>query len=310
MSISIPYARMMEIRRALDLRLYYEDQGPHYRLAAQDNGIVLNSLVTKLAPDGTTANPEALDFETNVMPFANLPIEMEEVRFETHDFSHKGTWSGETTGDPAASWAAERGAVGYDDVSNLWYGVSGETICQLDQINRVGGYDVWRDTLGNPIVHYVPPASGDARDGDWIRIDTGEIVTSSRWRILPYDGHKISITETVLSCDSTAVIQEPLHYEVYAYYPPAEGVVKVRDWAYPDIYVIRAGADRAWVEPIVLDGHMGNVIHYVFDYTKTKIQSVDSRYMQRLDILTENDARVINTNGATATFVAKKIRSF
>lgn len=309
MNVNISYQELLEIRRELDDRLYVEDRVHDYALFCQDRGMVLSAQVVKFEADGVTKTPEALDLEENLMQCANRPVATDEIRFETHDYSNKGTWSGESTGDPAASWSAERGAVSYDDATNIWSDASGGLVSFLDQNDPREDYDVWKDSEGSVIVRYVP-ASGDPCDGDWIRLDTSAVVTSSRWRITPYEGYKISISETVLSTDSTAVLQGPLHYEVYSYYPPLGVVIKVRDWVYKDLGIIRAGADTITVEPVQLPGHAGHVIHYSYDYRKTKIQVIDSRAMQRLDIVTEDDLRVVNTKGATATFLARKIHSF
>lgn len=300
--IHLAYEEILELRRQQDSILYVNRVADGHDLIMFDGPLTLLCHVS-------TDDAVCAAFEANVLPFCNKPVETDEIRFETHDYSDKGTWSGESTGDPAASWSAEQGAVSYDDVSNVWRDASGGMVSFLDQDDPLEPHDVWKDGSGSVIVRYVP-ASGDACDGDWIRLDTNAVVTSSRWRITPYAGYKISLSETVLSTDSTAVLQSPLHYEVYSYYPPIGSVIKVRDWVYQDTSIIRAGADTVTVEPVQLPGHPGHVVHYSYDYRKTQLQIIDSRAMQRLDIVTENDLRVTDTLGATATFLARKIHSF
>lgn len=343
----------------------------------------------------------ALDlYRDRLEAYANLPAFGEEIRFYTHDFSDKRTWTSDTTGD-LASWVDD--AETYDDVQYRWLDASGTMVAYLDQTTFPA---TWKDAEDQVIVEYVsemdvplatglthtngliithtdysiapvsgtydltvasgtspgtyklmwggeeednivwvpnslfildgeeqgkifvrlgstPPSSLPKTDevlvqslphprmGDWVRVDTEEVVTSSRWRMLPYDGYKIEISEAWLSCDTGTLFQSAVHYEFYTDVPQY-GLTnyKARDWKYKDINTFRAGSNTApFVEPVTIDGHFGPIITFGYDYTKTMPQVVDSIVNQYIDVSLEGDIPVCNTNGTRATFIAKKLRS-
>lgn len=372
----------------------YEDEHG-VTLTAYVNGLTLATYIDKISETADLAI-----YRERLEPLTNAPIPAEEIRFYTHDFSDKRTWTSDTTGE-MASWVAD--AETYDDVQYRWLDTSGTVVAYLDQSTFPA---VWKNSEDEIIVQYVsdinvplatkltmnngmiithtdyseapvpgtydlvvtsgttpgtykitwgddqeddlvwvpnslyilnggeqgkvhlrmsttPPATMPSTDqvqvqslphpraGDWERTDNNQVVTTSRWRMLPYDGHKIEIAEAWLSCDAGVLFQAPVHYEFYTDVPQyALTNYKAKDWKYKDINTFRAGSNTApFVEPVTLDGHFGPIITFGYDYSKTMPQVIDSRLNQYIDIFIENNTPVSNTNGTRSTFIGRKVRS-
>lgn len=297
-------------------------------------------LVTVLDLTATTDLAEVRrinDYTTTMAPLAGLPIERDEVRFETHDFADKRAWDGRTTGDPAA-WvaggAARHPATGnwvdsagnpisavYDDVVYRWLSPEGEVLAWLDQGQGLGDA-TWKSKDGGVLVRY-EQGEGDPRDGEWVRMDVPagdprRIVTSSRFSIVPYPGYKVQINEAWLSSETGVIFNGVIQYRAYSYVPEGHpmlkgmpgGIYPVKTWDYPTLAVFLAGANVPPLPPIKLPGRATEVITIGYDYGKTMPPVLDSLAAQRLDIQIDNHRRMQGTKSATATFVALKIRSF
>jgi hypothetical protein len=252
-------------------------------------------------------DPADATYLARIAPFVNLPIETSEVRFKTHDFSDPATWDGRTVG-AQASWVT--GAMTYDDVNYCWKDAQNTVVCTLDASDTPGA-SKWKDPQNNVLVEW------HAGSSQWRRTDTNANVTSSRWRILPYAGYKIVLTQAWLQCDQSAVFNDNLHYEVYTYLPanylfpgqPA-GHYKVRDYVYTSLADCRGGANQLpYVDPGVLAGHTDKIITICYDYGATVPAVIDSQLGQYLDIVIDNDAKITSTLCAHGTFIGRKVRS-
>lgn len=241
---TVSYAQIRAIRAETNSKLYATAKGSRWDLECVDD---TNKTVESHI---SSTDAEVADFETNILPLCNRPIEVQEVRFATHDYSDKTDWDGRTHGDQVAYLA---GGVMKHPVDGSWLDATGAAM-----IAAYGGYPN-ADHAGDPNylfgayahritnvyddVHYKwtspdgstrivwldlsmsPPAWKDDNDvvvvhydtnvHDWIRNDTSAVVTSSLWRILPYTGYKIQINKIKSQFDSTVEFSGTLHYEVY-----------------------------------------------------------------------------------------------
>ena len=225
------------------------------------------------------------DYTSNLAPFANKPIDIQEIRFRTHDFSNKADWDGRTHGDQVAylaggvakhpidgSWLDSTGAAmlaayadpqdpNYGDPNYLFGSLQHKITSTYNDVDykwvdsegdRIVYLDtavspcVWKLDNGTTVVHY------DSQAGDWIRNDNSAVVTSSLWRILPYSGYKIQINKAILQADVTATFTGTLHYQVYMDLPAGvagtgypAGNYPVKDWTYGSISEFQGGADSS-----------------------------------------------------------------
>jgi len=208
------------------------------------------------------------------------------------------------------AWGHRLEAV-YDDVAYKWMSADGET--RYAWLDTSVSPSVWKNDAGTPVVHYDPTPQ------EWIRNDNSAVVTSSLWRILPYELTKLQINMVKTTVDSTALFDGRLHYQVYmdlaagvagAGYPA--GNYKVADWNYGTLAELAAGADAVpYIEPITRASHDGPIMILTYDYKNaTKTPVIDSAFNMHLDVLLSENAPVTNTHSAYATFICMKIASF
>lgn len=355
----VTYAALLLYRSAEDATLdASEDVNAVYLISSSSSGLKRIATIDKTPCDDEAAEAlraaNLTHFRAQVEPFCNAPIFSQEVRFETHDWTNKSDWDGRTHGDQVAylaggvmkhpidgSWLDATGAAmiaayggypdathtgdpnylfgayayritsKYDDVNYKWTSADGTT--RYAWLDLSVSPPVWKNDAGTTVVHY------DTGTSQWIRNDNSAVVTSSRWVILPYPGHKIKINQIKSRFDTTAVFTGALHYQVYmdlaanvagAGYPA--GNYKVADWKYADVDELAAGADKdPYIGNVTKAGHSGPGMILSYDYIiATKPPVVDSMLHMHLDILLSDDAPVTSSLGASATFVCLNLTSF
>lgn len=246
----IPYTNFKELRSATDAIFLFEENTDAITLRARFNGLNAACTLDKglaLYDEAEAARLE--DFENNVRAFGNLPIEQEEVRFQTHDFSNIREWDGRTHGDQVAylaggvlkhpvdgSWLDGTGAAmiaayatpgsGHTGDPTYLFGawlhrisavyddvnyrwMSGDGTTRYVWLDTSSSPAVWKDDEDTVVVHF------DEGAEQWVRDADDAVVTNSLWRILPYENYKIRVNKTKTTMDITAEFTGVLHYKVY-----------------------------------------------------------------------------------------------
>jgi len=253
------------------------------------------------------------DYEATLAPFANDPIDVEEIRPQTHNFAVISDWNCKSHGlflrDENGAACGPAGGVRYDEDAGKWYDSlqGGNVVAQLDtSVNP----HVWKDGSGNILCSF---SSGHWRDSN------GNITDNSLVRFKPKDGYKIEIRRAKTECDLGATVQTggDILYRVYSYVDAYGLVLPVKDWTYESVAKLRSAGDHH-VDPVAMSGHATPLLTINYDYSDTHPQVLDYRAKTKqvpgaayyLDVSTKNNLPVLDTVYAWATFIARRMPSF
>jgi hypothetical protein len=101
--------------------LMVDDISPNMVVTAYQLSICLDGIV-RTAHIDQSMGADFLNFQTQILPFANKAPNKSEVRFYTHDFADASTWHSKTCGDAAAPYV---GGVAMHPLTGSWVDATG-----------------------------------------------------------------------------------------------------------------------------------------------------------------------------------------